>query len=126
MASNANLFFVSTAVVRRNKPRLCAVAIASTEGDLNRFRMKSRSYFFTSGVFLDPVRHLSRSIATNARHGRALRQLRDVRRELQDALHERDVAVAKTAKVEDLEDAASELRRQNKELEDQVGSRRDR
>lgn len=47
-------------------------------------------------------------------------QLRDVRRELQDVLHERDVAVARGAKVEDLEETVSELRRQNKELEDQA------
>ncbi|CAN0004603.1 unnamed protein product, partial [Ectocarpus sp. 12 AP-2014] len=48
------------------------------------------------------------------------RQLRDVRRELQDALHERDVAVAKCGRVDDLEETVSELRRHNKELEDQV------
>ena len=47
-------------------------------------------------------------------------QLRDVRRELQDVLHDRDVAVARGAKVDDLEEAVSELRRHNKELEDQV------
>ncbi|CAM9771908.1 unnamed protein product, partial [Ectocarpus sp. 6 AP-2014] len=48
------------------------------------------------------------------------RQLRDVRRQLQDALHERDVAVAKCGRVDDLEETVSELRRHNKELEDQV------
>lgn len=47
-------------------------------------------------------------------------QLRDVRRELQDVLHERDVAVAKSARVDDLEETVSELRRHNKELEDQA------
>lgn len=52
--------------------------------------------------------------------GSLLLQLRDVRRELQDVLHERDVAVAKSGRVEDLEDTVSELRRHNKELEDQV------
>lgn len=47
-------------------------------------------------------------------------QLRDVRRELQDVLHERDVEAARAARVDDLEETVSELRRQNKELEDQV------
>lgn len=47
-------------------------------------------------------------------------QLRDVRRELQDVLHERDVAVARGATVDDLEETVLELRRHNKELEDQV------
>lgn len=47
-------------------------------------------------------------------------QLRDVRRELQDALHERDVAVSKCGRVDDLEETVSELRRHNRELEDQV------
>lgn len=48
-------------------------------------------------------------------------QLRDVRRELQDTLRERDVAIARGARVDDLEETVSELRRQNKDLEDQVG-----
>lgn len=39
---------------------------------------------------------------------------------MQDVLHERDVAVARSARVDDLEETVSELRRQNKELEDQV------
>lgn len=43
-----------------------------------------------------------------------------MRRELQDVLHERDVAIARSGRVEDLEDTVSELRRHNKELEDQV------
>lgn len=47
-------------------------------------------------------------------------QLRDVRRELQDVTHQRDAADAKAARVEDLEESATELRRQNRELEDQV------
>lgn len=48
------------------------------------------------------------------------RQLRDARRELQDVLHERDVAVARATRVDDLEETVSDLRRQNKELEDQA------
>lgn len=48
-------------------------------------------------------------------------QLRDVRRELQDVLHERDVAVARGGRVNDLKETVSELRRHNKELENQVG-----
>lgn len=43
-----------------------------------------------------------------------------MRRELQDVLHERDVAVAKSARVDDLEETVSELRRHNKEIEDQA------
>ncbi|CAM9773902.1 unnamed protein product [Scytosiphon promiscuus] len=48
------------------------------------------------------------------------RQLRDVRRELQDVLHERDVAVARGGRVDDLEETVDELRKQNKELENQA------
>eukprot|EP00752_Nemacystus_decipiens_P007715 g6898.t1 len=47
-------------------------------------------------------------------------QLRDVRRELQDVLHERDIAVARGGRVDDLEETVSELRRHNRELENQV------
>ena len=51
-------------------------------------------------------------------------QLRDVRRELQDVLHERDVALARGARADDLEETVSELRRNNKELEDQASMKR--
>lgn len=51
-------------------------------------------------------------------------QLRDVRRELQDVLHERDVAVARGARIDDLEETVAELRRHNKELENQASEYR--
>lgn len=41
---------------------------------------------------------------------------------MQDVLHERDVAVARSGRVDDLEETVSELRRHNKELENQVGN----
>ncbi|CAN0100913.1 unnamed protein product, partial [Discosporangium mesarthrocarpum] len=48
------------------------------------------------------------------------RQLRDLRRELQDTQHQRDVAEVKAARTDDLEDTVVELRKQSRALEDEM------
>ncbi|KAG5181255.1 hypothetical protein JKP88DRAFT_241524 [Tribonema minus] len=48
------------------------------------------------------------------------RQMRDLRRALQDMAHQKDVAEARAARADDLEEASLELRQQNRALEEQI------
>jgi Ca2+-binding EF-hand superfamily protein len=50
----------------------------------------------------------------------ANKQLRELRRALQDIAHERDLAAAKASRADDLEETAREMRQANRRLEDQL------